>query len=220
VRGGLAGRLAVLLVGLFVCGLGIVLFLQAHLGLAPWDVLHQGIANHTPLSFGWANVAVGVSVLLLAWRLGARPGFGTVANAVLIGMFIQLLTATRALPDLAGAAYAARLGYLALGLLAFGVGTALYIGAGMGAGPRDGLMLAVSRRTRARVAVARASTELAALGCGVALGGSVGLGTAVFALGIGPAVELAFTLLARSPLAQAAARPAAVPDPEPAITPP
>jgi uncharacterized membrane protein YczE len=204
VRGNVSVRLVTLVVGLFLFGLGIVFFLQAHLGLAPWDVLHQGIAAKTPLSFGAANVAVGLVVLLLAWCLGARPGFGTVANATLVGAFIQLLQSTNALPDLAGAAYAARLGFLVLGLVTIGAGSALYIGAGLGAGPRDSLMLAVAMRARTRVGVARAGTELAALGAGIALGGSIGLGTAAFALLIGPTVELSFYLLALSPLARPA----------------
>lgn len=206
VRGGLALRLASLFFGLFVCALGIDFFLVAHLGLAPWDVLHQGIAEHTPLSFGAANVAVGLTVVLLAWRLGVRPGFGTIANATAIGGFLQLLITTDALPDLADGQLAARVAFVVVGVLAFGAGSAFYIGAGMGAGPRDSLMLAIARRCHVRVAVGRAATELAALGGGLALGGSIGLGTAAFAFGVGPAVELAFATLGRSRLALPSAR--------------
>lgn len=204
VRGNLPIRLVSLGAGLFLFALGIVFFLQAHLGLAPWDVLHQGIAAKTPLSFGAANAVVGVLVLALAWRLGARPGFGTLANATLVGAFIQLLQTTHALPDLDGASYPARLGFLVIGLASIGIASAFYLGAGLGAGPRDSLMLAVARRAGARVGVARALIELAALAAGIALGGSVGVGTAVFALLVGPVVELSLFLLGRSPLARPA----------------
>jgi uncharacterized membrane protein YczE len=199
VRGGLPARLTSLVGGLFLCSLGLVLFLEADLGLPPWDVLHQGLAERTALSFGAANVVVGVAVLLLAWRLGARIGLGTVANATLVGAFVEVLVQTAAVPVPEG--LAVRAAYLVLGLLAFGLGSALYIGAAMGAGPRDSLMLVVSVRARTRVGVARTAIEVAALGVGVALGGSIGVGTAAYAFGVGPAVELGFYLLGRSPLA-------------------
>lgn len=199
VRGGLTTRLVSLGTGLFLCSLGLVLFLRADLGLPPWDVLHQGIAAHTPLSFGAANAAVGVAVLLLAWLLGSRPGLGTLANATLVGAFIEVLLQMSAVP--APDALAVRSLYLLLGLLAFGAGSALYIGASMGAGPRDSLMLVTSERARVRVGAARTAIELAALGAGVALGGSIGAGTAVYAFGVGPVVELGFFLLGRSPMA-------------------
>jgi uncharacterized membrane protein YczE len=199
VRGGLAARLGSLLLGLVVCAVGIVLLLRADLGLPPWDVLHQGLAERTPLSFGAANAVVGVVVVLAAWRLGSRPGFGTVANATLIGAFVQILLSTGAVPEVHD--LGAQVGYFALGLAAFGAGSAFYIGAGMGAGPRDSLMLVTALRTRLRVGAARAAIEVAALVTGAVLGGSVGLGTRAFALLIGPSVELAFFLLGRSPLA-------------------
>jgi uncharacterized membrane protein YczE len=191
-----------------VCAVGIVLILQAGLGLAPWDVLHQGIAERTPLSFGAANVVVGVAVLALAWRLGARIGFGTAANAILIGAFVQLLLSTDAIPDVGGASDAERTGYLVAGIAAFAIGSAFYIGASMGAGPRDSLMLVVAVRLRTRLGLARAGIELAVLAAGWALGGEVGLGTVAFALLVGPAVELAFYALERSPLADASRLPA------------
>jgi uncharacterized membrane protein YczE len=205
VSGGLGARLASLGLGLFVCSVGIVLILHAGLGLPPWDVLHQGIAVNTPLSFGAANVVVGVAVVGVAWRLGARVGFGTVANAVLIGAFVQLLLSTEAIPDQASSGLASRVAFLALGIAAFGAGSAFYIGAAMGAGPRDSLMLVAARRTGARVGIARGAIEIAALAAGWALGGSVGVGTLAFALCIGPSVEVSFLLLARSPLASAGA---------------
>src|SRR5881398_2237048 len=91
-RGGRVARAVWLVGGLFLCAIGILCFLESRLGLPPWDVLHQGIAKHTPLSFGLANVCVGVVILVIAWLLGGPPGLGTVANAVLIGLFIQGMT--------------------------------------------------------------------------------------------------------------------------------
>jgi uncharacterized membrane protein YczE len=208
VKGGLGPLLASLAFGLVVCAIGIVLILQAGLGLAPWDVLHQGISEHTPLSFGMANVAVGVVVVLVAWRLGARIGFGTVANATVIGLCVQALLSTGAIPAAGSAPLGERVGYLAAGIVAFGIGSAFYIGANMGAGPRDSLMLVVALRLHTRLGIARAGIELAVLGVGWALGGEVGVGTVAFALFIGPSVELAFFVLDRSPLARPSRLPA------------
>jgi uncharacterized membrane protein YczE len=178
-----------------------VLTLESHLGLWPWDVLHQGIAQHTPLSFGEANIAVGLVVLLIAWVLGGPPGIGTIANATLIGLFIQGLTSVHAIQALAGQGLAVRIVLLAVGIALAGPGSAFYIGADLGAGPRDTLMHVGSRRTGQRVGLVRATIELVALGVGIALGGTFGVGTIAFALLIGPVVEAGFWLLEHSPLA-------------------
>jgi uncharacterized protein len=199
-RGGALARGVWLVTGLLLCAVGILCFLESKLGLAPWDVLHQGIAKHTPLTFGLASIAVGIAVVGLSWRLGARIGWGTVANAVLIGGFIALIQAFDLLKPLADEPLAVRIGMLALGMVCFGGGTALYIGADLGAGPRDSLMLVVSRRAGIRIGLARAALELAVLVAGFLLGGRVGVGTLVFALGIGPSVELAFLATLHSPL--------------------
>jgi uncharacterized membrane protein YczE len=198
--GGRAARLVALQVGLVLFALGIVMTLRADLGLGPWDVLHQGLADHSPLSFGVAGIVVGVGVLGAAlWLGGVSVGLGTVLNAVLIGVFVDVLIALDVVPR--PDALAARALLDVGGVIAVGVGTAVYIGAAMGAGPRDSFMLAVARRFGLRVGVARTLIELSALACGAALGGTVGVGTLVFALGIGPAVETSFRLLDRSPLA-------------------
>ena len=177
-----------------------MLILESKLGLAPWDVLNQGIARHTPLSFGMANVAVGLVVLLLAWALGGPPGIGTVANAVLVGTFIQLLTSLDAVTDLASDPLGVRIALLAAGIALIGPASAFYIGADMGAGPRDTLMLVGAVRTGRRVGVVRGVLELAALAVGIVLGGTFGVGTVAFALLVGPVVETSFRILARSPL--------------------
>ena len=196
-RGGPVARAVWLVGGLFLCALGILCFLEARLGLPPWDVLHQGIAKRTPLSFGAANQVVGLVVLTLAWALGARIWIGTVANAVLIGGFIIVLQPLHAVQELSGWPLGPRLALLFAGLACFGVGTAFYIGANLGAGPRDSLMLVGSRRTGVRIGVTRAVLELSVLIIGFLLGGTVGLGTLVFATLIGPAVEASFWLVTR-----------------------
>src|SRR5215216_4339248 len=127
VRGGLAARLASLLFGLFACAVGIVLLLESKLGLSPWDVLHQGLAQHTPLSYGTANIVVGVAVLALAWTLGARVGVGTVANATLIGLFIEVLARVPAVEALSEEGLAVRGVALAAGIALVAVGSAFYL---------------------------------------------------------------------------------------------
>jgi uncharacterized membrane protein YczE len=201
-RGGVLARTAFLVAGLFLFALGIVLLLESGLGLSPWDVLNQGIAAHAPLSFGAANVVVALVVLALAWRLGARIGPSTVANAILIGLFVDVLLRLAVIEELAEAPLAGRIALLVTGILVIGLGSAFYIGASMGAGPRDSLMLVLAARTGVRVGVVRALLESSVTVLGFALGGTVGIGTLAFAFGIGPAVELSFWMLDRSPLAE------------------
>ncbi len=201
-RGGRVARAIWLVTGLFLCALGILAFFESKLGLPPWDVLHQGIANRTPLSFGLANEVVAIIVLFVAWALGSVPGVGTVANAVLIGTFVALVEPLHVVEQLSTWPLAARAGLLAVGLVFFGVGSALYIGAALGAGPRDSLMLVGSRRTGVRIGVMRASIEGAVLVLGFALGGTVGVGTLLFAVLIGPSVEGSFWLVSRTRLVE------------------
>ena len=208
-RGGYVARSISLVCGLFLFALAIVLILESELGLSPWDVLNQGLAKHTPLSFGMANVAVALVVLAIGWSLGGRPGVGTVANALLVGTFIQGLTAVGAVSALSDDGLAVRIPLLLVGIWLIGPASAFYIGADLGAGPRDTLMLVGARRTRFRIGVVRAALELAALAIGVVLGGTFGVGTVLFALGVGPIVESSFWLLGRTPLA--APSPAPVP---------
>src|SRR3954469_7531007 len=200
-RGGPVARSIWLVTGLFLCALGILAFLESRLGLPPWDVLHQGIARRTPLSFGVAHEGVALVVLLGAWLLGSRPGPGTVANAALIGLFVALVGPLHAVQQLETWPLGARAALLVAGLALFGAGSALYIGAAFGAGPRDSLMLVGARRARVRIGFSRAAIEGSVLVAGVLLGGRAGVGTLVFAALIGPAVEGSFWLVGRSPLA-------------------
>lgn len=204
IRGSVVTRSVSLVFGLFLFAFGIVLLLESGLGLSPWDVLAQGISDRTQLSFGTANIAIAVVVLLVAWALGSRIGPGTVANALLIGLFVDWLVAIDAIDSLSDTSLAIRITLMVVGILIIGVGTGFYVGAGMGAGPRDSLMLVSSRRSGVRIGVTRATIEVAVTVLGFALGGTVGVGTLAFAFGIGPAVELSFWLLERSPIAEAA----------------
>ena len=200
-RGGLGARSSGLVFGLFLCAAGIVALLESELGLSPWDVLHQGLARHTPLTYGTANIAVGVAVLVLAALLGARIGPGTVANAVLIGLFIEALIHLEAVNDLSEQGLAVRWTLLVAGIGLVAVGSAFYLGAAMGAGPRDSLMLVLTARSGMRIGLVRTLLEASVVVAGAILGGTVGVGTIAFALLIGPALEASFWLIERTPLA-------------------
>lgn len=186
------------MVGLVVCGVGLAAMVQARLGLGPWDVLHQGIAERVDLGIGAVTVLTGV-VVLGAWvPLRQRPGIGTVANALLIGLVTDATLAVTDPPEAAAARWVLVVGGVAL----FGVGGGLYIGAGLGPGPRDGLMTGLTRVTGRSIASVRTALELGTLVVGWLLGGSVGVGTVLFAFGIGPMLQAALgrlTIPAPSP---------------------
>ncbi|MGY6500907.1 MAG: membrane protein YczE [Acidimicrobiales bacterium] len=187
----LARRLPRLFLGLVVCGVGIALMLSADLGLGPWDVFHQGLAERTGLSTGTAVILVGITLLLLWIPLRERPGIGTVANAVLIGATVDVSLVV--LPE--PAVLWQQVAFVCLGTFLFGPGSGLYIGAGLGSGPRDGLMTGIARRGPS-VRLVRTSIELSALGLGLLLGGTVGFGTILFALTVGPNVQFFLERLA------------------------
>lgn len=200
-RGSLAERSVALFAGLLLIAVAIVSMLESGLGVPPWDVLHMGIAAHTPLSLGTAAIAVGLVIVAIAWIAGAPPGIGTIANAVVIGLAIDLFSSIGWVQRLSDGPLLARAGLVALGVWLFGVGSACYIGAGMGAGPRDSFMLALTRRTGWRIGLVRGSIEVAVLLAGLALGGVAGIGTLALAVLVGPSVELSFWLLLRLGLA-------------------
>ncbi|MER8159708.1 hypothetical protein [Streptomyces sp. NPDC094472] len=175
-------RLVQLYVGLVLYGASMGLQLRAAVGLDPWDAFHQGVAEHTSLSIGTVTVVVGLAALLLWIPLRERPGLGTVSNVMVIG---PVMDATLWLiPE--QEALAVRIPMLLFAIVLCGVATGLYISARFGAGPRDGLMTGLHRRTGWSLRLVRTGIELAVLATGFALGGSVGLGTALFALTIGP----------------------------------
>lgn len=190
-----AARWTRLLLGLGVFAGGLALMLRANLGLSSWDVLHEAIRGLTPLTFGQAVIGVSILVVVASLLLGVKPGAGTVANVILVGALTDVLLATRVLDDLATTAYLLRLLALVAGIAAIAVGTALYVGADLGAGPRDSLMLAVANWLGRSPGTARAAIEGSVLVVGIALGGAAGVGTLVFAVLIGPAINISFRLL-------------------------
>jgi uncharacterized membrane protein YczE len=185
-RSELAHRLPRLLLGLVLCGLGIASMVAADLGLGPWDVLHQGISRRTSIPIGTVNILVGMVVLCGWLPLRERPGAGTVLNVIVIGVVIDLTLLVLPTPD----SLALRGVMMLAGPVLFGVGSGFYIGAGLGPGPRDGLMTGISRRSGWPVGPVRAGLEVSVLIAGWLLGGTAGIGTVVFALGIGPMVQL------------------------------
>lgn len=205
-RGNTTTRFVILIVGLFVFAVGIVCLYEARLGLSTWDVLNQGIAKHTPLSFGEANIVVGITVLVISALLGARIGFGTVANAILIGAFVDQLLRLDIVKDRAGDPLAARVLLLLVGIGLMGIATTLYVGARFGAGPRDSLMLVIALRTHVRIRIVRFFLEAVPLVVGFALGGDVGIGTLIYLVAIGPVVEGSFALVEHTPLVTPAFR--------------
>jgi uncharacterized membrane protein YczE len=166
---------------LVLFGVSMALMIRARLGLDSWDVLHQGISRRGGWPFGWVVIGVGALVLLLWIPLRQRPGFGTVSNVIVVGLAVD--AALDVLPDVH--AMWLRVMLLVVGILANGVATGLYIGAGLGPGPRDGLMTGLAARGHS-IRVVRTGIELAVLAAGWLLGGSVGVGTVIFALAIGP----------------------------------
>ena len=184
-------RLVRLLVGLWVFGAGEALLVDSELGNSPWTVFAEGVSVNTPLSVGAATVAASFVILLIWIPLRQRPGLGTVANAVLVGVAIDVtLLALGGTPPLG-----VRIGELLAGVALVGLGSGLYINAALGPGPRDGLMLGLHARTGRPIGPLRAGIELSALAVGALLGGTFGVGTVAFALLIGPAVAFSLRIL-------------------------
>jgi uncharacterized membrane protein YczE len=189
-------RTAQLFLGLILYGVSMALMVEAGLGLNPWDVFHQGIATVTGLSFGWVVVLTGIPILLLWIPLRQRPGFGTVANLVVIGLVVD--AALTVLPPAHG--LTVRVLLLVAGIGLNGVATGLYIGARFGPGPRDGLMTGiVGRFPRLSIRLVRTAVEITALGIGWLFGGTVGLGTVAYALAIGPLAHVFIPLFTVPP---------------------
>jgi uncharacterized membrane protein YczE len=185
-----ARRLVQLYAGLVLFGVSVGMVVLSALGNAPWDVLHQGLARHTGIGTGTWAVLVSVVVLLLWIPLRQRPGLGTISNAILVGLTMDVLFALADTPESLVARWALLLG----GVLLNGVATGMYIGAHFGPGPRDGLMTGLAARGRSVRAV-RTSIELVVLAIGVVLGGRLGVGTLVYALGIGPLAHVFIPVL-------------------------
>jgi uncharacterized membrane protein YczE len=189
--GRLPERLARLLVGLVLYGASLAMMVRADLGLAPWDVLHSGLVHHVPLTLGQAVVVMSFVVLLLWLPLREKPGLATVANALVVGFAADGTLWLLDRPD----PLVARIALMVGGIVLCALATALYIGAQLGRGPRDGLMTGLARRTGLSIRLVRTGIEVAVVLVGLVLGGVAGLGTVLFALAIGPLTQAAMPWL-------------------------
>ncbi|HZW50110.1 MAG TPA: hypothetical protein VFF80_08315 [Bacillota bacterium] len=186
-------RLLRLTFGLFLFALGIVVTMRGNIGYAPWDVFHTGIAKTTGISIGTASIIVGILIGIFTALMGEKIGLGTLGNMVLIGFFIDLLLNLNFIPLAAGFFYGILM--MIVGMFIIALATYFYIGSGFGAGPRDSLMVALTRKTHLPVGLCRGSIELIVLAIGWKLGGMVGLGTVISALTTGFCVQITFHLL-------------------------
>ncbi|MFF3761782.1 YitT family protein [Streptomyces sp. NPDC002185] len=212
----LTRRLVQLYAGLTLYGVSSALLVRSGLGLEPWGVLHQGLAGRTGLTIGVVSIVVGAVVLLLWLPLRQRPGLGTVSNVFAIGLAMDGTLAL--VPDVDGPAW--RVSLLVLGVVLNGAATGLYIAARFGPGPRDGLMTGLHRLTGRSVRLVRTAIEVVVVATGFLLGGSVGVGTVLYALAIGPLAQFFLRLFEVPERRAAGAPPAPGPDSGgPALTP-
>ncbi|MDY3618247.1 YczE/YyaS/YitT family protein [Agathobaculum sp.] len=186
-------RMLWLAAGMLVSAVGIVMMLQANIGLEPWSVLQQGMAQTIHITYGTASVIVGAGAILIAVLCGESFGFGTIINIVLCAVFIDALLFLGWIPQMTG--LASGLLMLAAGLELLALGTWMYMKSALGAGPRDALMVALARKTGRSVGLCRATVEVFVILTGWLLGGQVGVGTVVAALGLGSLFNINFHLL-------------------------
>ena len=186
----LSKRCIRLFIGYFVCAVGMVMTMNANLGFAPWDILHQGIGNVTGLTIGKANIILGFIIVLIDIFLGEHIGWGTVLNMIFVGVFIDIIMINGLVPMFTG--FIPSLLILLLGVLTLGYGVFIYMGAGFGAGPRDALMVGLTKRTGKSVRFVKNTVEILALTLGYFLGGIPGIGTAILAVSGGYFFQFAF----------------------------
>lgn len=185
-------RLIRLFIGFFICSSGAVFMINANLGMSPWDVLHHGISKIAGITIGNASIMVGVLFVVLGVILGEKLGLGTVLNMIFIGKFMDLIMFNNLIPK--GNSFLQGIGMLVIGMLLMGFGCVLYIGSGLGCGPRDGIMMALSKRTNKPIKVVRTCLEIGALICGYLLGGYAGIGTIITAIGLGYSIQFVFKI--------------------------
>lgn len=186
-------RTVILCFGLFIFGLGDSLLIQGNIGNAPWSVLAQGVSNRADITLGWSTFIIS-SIVLLSWiPLKEKPGFGTVANIAIIATAIQIGVTFFPKQD----AFLPGLMYTLIGILIVGIGSSLYITCGLGPGPRDGLMTALHNRTGVRIGRVRLAIEGSVLVAGWLLGGTVGVGTLLFAVLIGQSIAVGFGVVSK-----------------------
>ena len=182
-----------LMAGYFVYGLGIAFSVNAQLGLAPWEVFHQGMSNQLGISMGVAIQIAGVAILILDVLLHERIGWGTIGNVYFIGLFLDLIQKVGLVPFFQW--LLPRVLMMLAGMILISLATYLYLGAQLGSGPRDGLMVALTKKLKLPVGVIRSAIELTALTAGYFMGGSVGWGTLIMPLGLGFSIQTIFSLL-------------------------
>ncbi len=193
----LSNRLLRLTFGLLLYAIGIIITINAQIGYMPWDVFHFGIAKTFDLSLGLASIFVGLSIGIVSYLLGEKLGLGTLANMVLIGLFVDQIIRYNLIPHANG--FITGIIMMIIGLIVVSLASYFYIGSGFGAGPRDSLMVALTRKTGWPVGICRAIIELTATLIGWRLGGMLGVGTLISAFGIGYCIQITFKLLKFDP---------------------
>jgi uncharacterized membrane protein YczE len=186
-------RLLRLIFGLFLFALGIVVTMNAHIGYAPWDVFHVGLAKMVGLSIGTVSIITGVVIVIITLLLGEKLGLGTILNMVLIGIFLDILLEFHIVPIASNLVFGIIMNVVGLFIIAFA--SYFYIGSDFGAGPRDSLMVALTRKTGLPIGICRGTIELIAVFIGWRLGGMLGIGTIISAFVIGFCVQITFKLL-------------------------
>jgi uncharacterized protein len=186
-------RLLRLIFGLFLYALGIVITLKAHVGYAPWDVLHVGLAKTTGITIGLASILIGILIVVVTFLLGEKLGLGTILNMILIGVFLDLILKLNLIPVMDKFGWGVIM--LMIGLFVISLATYFYIGSGFGAGPRDSLMVSLARKTNLPIGLCRGTIEVIAVLVGWKLGGMVGIGTVIAALAIGFCIQITFRVL-------------------------
>ena len=181
-----------LFIGLFLYAVGIVFTINANLGLAPWDVFHQGISRLSGITMGQASILVGLVIVIVDWAFGEKVGIGTICNMLFIGIFIDILMLNNLIPVFSN--LIAKVIMMLLGMFIIGIASYFYIGAGLGSGPRDGMMVALTKKTGKSVRFVRNSIEFTAVVIGYFLGGTVGIGTLVMVVAGGYFVQFAFKI--------------------------
>ena len=182
-----------LFIGLVLCAIGVVLTINANLGLAPWDVLHEGLANKLNITIGQSTMLVSAIVIALDVILGEKIGIATILNIVVVGWLLDIIMLNNLIPVASG--LLSGIIMLTLGMFALGLGCAMYLSVGMGSGPRDGLMIALQKRTNKSTQSIRSTIEIGALIVGFFLGGSVGIGTIITGFGLGYSMQIVFEKL-------------------------
>jgi uncharacterized membrane protein YczE len=185
-------RVAKLFLGLWLYALGIVMTINANLGLAPWEVFHQGLSQNFGITMGQASIYMGVILVIMDSLFGERLGWGTLLNMIFIGVFLDILMLNHLVPAFQSVVPSFIM--MLLGMFTIGVASYFYISAGLGSGPRDGLMVALTKKTTKSVRFIRNCIELSVLAAGYVLGGSVGIGTVIMALSTGHFIQFALRL--------------------------